>query len=61
MATRIVRATIRPDNLLSLALIRQSGFSSVGEQWDDDGPEIVFKRRVGTGDGPDVRETVQES
>lgn len=39
-----VRATIRPDNLPSRALVSQYGFVEVGEQWDDeDGLEIVFE------------------
>ncbi len=31
-----VRATIRPYNLPSLALVQQYGFVEVGEQWDDE-------------------------
>lgn len=38
-----VRASIRPDNLLSLALVRQYAFVKVGEQWDEeDGLEDIF-------------------
>lgn len=45
-----VRASIRPDNLASLALVAQYGFVEVGEQWDEeDGLEIVFE--VGAGGG----------
>lgn len=39
-----VRATIRPDNLPSRALVGQYGFVEVGEQWDDeDGIENIFE------------------
>lgn len=39
-----VRATIRPDNIASRALIAQFGFVEVGEQWDDeDGLETIFE------------------
>jgi len=42
---RVVRATIRPDNLASLATLRPFGFHEVGEQWDDiDGLELIFER-----------------
>ncbi len=45
-----VRASIRPDNLASQALVAQYGFVEVGEQWDEeDGLEIVFE--VGAGGG----------
>jgi RimJ/RimL family protein N-acetyltransferase len=44
---RVVRASIRPDNLASLATIRPFGFVQVGEQWDDeDGLELVYERPV---------------
>lgn len=40
-----LRASVSPDNLASLALIRRLGFGQVGEQWDDkDGRELVFER-----------------
>jgi RimJ/RimL family protein N-acetyltransferase len=43
-----VRAAIGPDNLASLALIRQYGFVKVGEQWDDeDGLEVIFEVDAG--------------
>jgi RimJ/RimL family protein N-acetyltransferase len=43
-SVQTVRATIRPDNHASLALVRQYGFAEVGEQWDDeDGLEIIFE------------------
>ena len=43
-AVQIVRATIRPDNRASLALVSQYGFVEVGEQWDDeDGVEIILE------------------
>ena len=41
----VVRATISPDNIPSLALIDQYGFREVGEQWDEeDGLEIIFEK-----------------
>lgn len=41
---KTVRATISPDNLPSLALIRSFGFVESGEQWDEeDGLEIIFE------------------
>jgi RimJ/RimL family protein N-acetyltransferase len=44
---RVVRASIRPDNVGSLATIAGSGFVKVGEQWDpEDGLEWVFQRRA---------------
>jgi len=40
----VVRATVSPDNLASLALIDQYGFREVGEQWDEeDGLETIFE------------------
>jgi RimJ/RimL family protein N-acetyltransferase len=39
---RTVRATVRPDNVASLAVIAQFGFAYVGEQWDEeDGKETI--------------------
>ena len=47
-----VRASIRPDNLPSLALAQSLGFAAVGEQWDDeDGLEIIFEIAAGTETG----------
>jgi RimJ/RimL family protein N-acetyltransferase len=44
-AVRAVRASIRPDNVGSLATIAGFGFRKVGEQWDqEDGLEHVFLR-----------------
>ena len=41
---RTVRATIRPDNRASRALVGGYGFGEVGEQWDDEGGrEIIFE------------------
>ncbi|RIV25386.1 N-acetyltransferase [Fibrisoma montanum] len=41
---RVVRATIRPDNVASLATIRPFGFVHKGEQLDDiDGLEYIFE------------------
>lgn len=42
-----VRASISPDNEVSLATIRGFGFGRTGEQWDeDDGLEIIYEVRV---------------
>jgi ribosomal-protein-alanine N-acetyltransferase len=44
---RVVRASISPDNLPSLAVARRAGMRHVGEQWDDeDGRELVFELDV---------------
>lgn len=43
-AVRVVRASVRPDNTPSLALVTAHGFAPVGEQWDDeDGLETVLE------------------
>jgi RimJ/RimL family protein N-acetyltransferase len=48
----VVRATISPDNVASLALVADYGFTMTGEQWDEeDGLEIIFEVRVTPGDG----------
>lgn len=40
----VVRATIAPDNIASLATIAGFGFAEVGEQWDEeDGRELIFE------------------
>jgi RimJ/RimL family protein N-acetyltransferase len=45
-AVRVVRASISPDNVASLATIAGFGFVRVGEQWDqEDGLELVFEWR----------------
>jgi RimJ/RimL family protein N-acetyltransferase len=42
---RTVRASVSPENLPSLALVRSLDFRQVGEQWDEiDGLELVFER-----------------
>jgi RimJ/RimL family protein N-acetyltransferase len=42
---RTVRASVRPDNRASRALVDAFGFVPVGEQWDDeDGLETVYER-----------------
>jgi len=42
---RVVRASVSPDNVGSLAVIRPYGFQHVGEQWDEeDGRELIFER-----------------
>lgn len=44
-AVRVVRASISPDNVASLATIANFGFTEVGEQWDEeDGLELLFER-----------------
>jgi RimJ/RimL family protein N-acetyltransferase len=44
-SVRAVRASIRPDNVGSLATIAGFGFRKIGEQWDaEDGLEHVFLR-----------------
>ncbi len=44
---RVVRASISPDNTVSLNLVAEFGFAQVGEQWDDeDGLELVFELLV---------------
>lgn len=41
---KVVRATIRPDNVASLAVIRRGHLAHVGEQWDEaDGLELVYE------------------
>lgn len=43
----VLRASIRPDNLPSLAVVRRAGMRHVGEQWDDvDGQELIFELLV---------------
>ena len=45
---RVVRASVSPENVASLALIRSYGFQHVGEQWDEkDGRELIFERLAG--------------
>ena len=44
---RTVRVTISPDNVASLGLVAQYGFTEVGEQWDDeDGLEIIYEKKA---------------
>jgi RimJ/RimL family protein N-acetyltransferase len=44
-AVTTVRASVRPDNTASRALVAEFGFAAVGEQWDDeDGLETVYER-----------------
>lgn len=41
----VVRASVGPENVASLALIHSYEFAQVGEQWDErDGRELVFER-----------------
>jgi RimJ/RimL family protein N-acetyltransferase len=45
---RLVRVSIRPDNVPSYSLAAQYGFAKVGEQWDDeDGLEFVYEVSAG--------------
>jgi ribosomal-protein-alanine N-acetyltransferase len=48
---KVVRASVRPDNIASRSLIDKAGFREVGDQWDEeDGLEIVLEISVdGTG------------
>ena len=40
-------ASVSPDNVPSLALVRRFGFRQTGRQWDDeDGEELVFELRL---------------
>lgn len=44
-AVHTVRASVRPDDLASRALVESFGFVPVGQQWDDeDGLETVYER-----------------
>jgi RimJ/RimL family protein N-acetyltransferase len=44
-AVRTVRASVRPDNVASRALVESFGFVPVGQQWDEeDGLETVYER-----------------
>ena len=44
---RVVRASISPDNVASLALVNTLGFLQVGQQWDEeDGLELIFERSL---------------
>jgi RimJ/RimL family protein N-acetyltransferase len=46
-----VRASVRPDNTASRALVVEFGFVAVGEQWDDeDGLETVYERPARPGE-----------
>ncbi|WP_275451176.1 GNAT family N-acetyltransferase [Arthrobacter sp. H14] len=43
-AVRVVRATVSPENVASRALVESYGFTTVGEQWDEeDGLEIILE------------------
>jgi RimJ/RimL family protein N-acetyltransferase len=44
-AVTTVRASVRPDNVASSALVGSYGFVAVGQQWDEeDGLETVYER-----------------
>lgn len=44
---RVLRASIAPENVPSLALVRRAGFDEVGQQIDEiDGLELVFEKPV---------------
>jgi RimJ/RimL family protein N-acetyltransferase len=48
---RLVRASVSPENVASLAMIARMGFVHVGEQNDvEDGRELVFEKAVGDRD-----------
>lgn len=45
-------ASISPENVPSLALVRRLGFREVGAHWDEeDGEELEFELRLGLSDG----------
>ncbi|MBB6571182.1 GNAT family N-acetyltransferase [Kribbella sandramycini] len=45
---QVVRASISPENVASLATVAKYGFVQVGDQWDDeDGLELLFERPAG--------------
>ena len=49
---RVIRASISPDNVASLALVSTLGFLQVGQQWDEeDGLELIFERSPRNGEG----------
>jgi ribosomal-protein-alanine N-acetyltransferase len=48
---RVVRASVSPDNVASLAIVREAGFVEVGEQEDEDGVELVHELVVDEGQG----------
>jgi RimJ/RimL family protein N-acetyltransferase len=44
-AVQVVRASVSPDNVGSLATIAHFGFTQIGDQWDEeDGLELLFER-----------------
>ncbi|MGW7053034.1 GNAT family N-acetyltransferase [Streptomyces sp. NPDC054887] len=46
-AVTTVRASIRPDNVASLATVAGFGFTAVGEQWDEiDGMETLYETQL---------------
>ena len=51
---RVVRASVRPDNAASLAVVRGAGFVEVSEQEDEEGVELMHELVVddGTAFGP---------
>lgn len=47
---RVVRVSIAPGNVASMAVVAPFGFVKVGEQWDEeDGLEYVYERSTTTG------------
>lgn len=49
-SVRTLRATVRPDNFASLALVQRHGLVAVGEQWDEeDGLETILEVDVRAG------------
>ncbi len=46
---RVLRASIRPDNAPSVALVTRAGFRQIGQQLDDDdGLELIWERAATT-------------
>lgn len=44
---KVVRASVRPDNVPSRSLLDQYGFREVGEQWDEeDGLEVILEKSI---------------
>ena len=49
---QVVRASISPDNVASLATVAHFGFTQIGDQWDEeDGLELLFERSASPSTG----------
>lgn len=58
-AVLVVRASISPDNVASLATIAKFGFTRIGDQWDEeDGLELLFERPADPVDNGDPNSSV---